>query len=206
MFVVCVFVWIILICTVNAGLGKIHFYIGVLEHNGLIYIRKLRNIVITGNCKQRVHFIFYNIIDRVKIEPLRSKQLMTGKRVAFTCNALEGEQVRFSWTKNGKIIHPGGRIGIVSVDETSTFTIKSVSAADSGEYTCIASNDVSEDRSSAKLMVEGTDQHYITTFSKGSFIFNLVDSFFLNRSQLPSQNYSYTFLFTSNINKFFIKI
>ncbi|OQR79660.1 titin-like [Tropilaelaps mercedesae] len=74
---------------------------------------------------------------------------------SFTCNALEGEQVKFSWTKNGKIIHQGGRIGILSGDETSTFIIKDATTGDSGEYTCIASNDVSEDRSSAKLIVKG---------------------------------------------------
>lgn len=35
-------------------------------------------------------------------------------------------------------------------------TIKSVMSEDSGLYTCIASNEVSEDRSSANLTVEGT--------------------------------------------------
>ncbi|XP_022653211.1 myosin-binding protein C, cardiac-type-like [Varroa destructor] len=93
--------------------------------------------------------------DRVKIEPLRSKEAIIGRRVAFTCNAFEGELVRFSWTKNGKIIYPGGRMTILSGAETSTFTIRSVTSGDSGEYTCIANNDVSEDRSSAKLMVQG---------------------------------------------------
>lgn len=94
-------------------------------------------------------------LDRIKIEPLRSKQSTAGKRIAFTCNAIEGNHVRFSWTKNGKVIYPGARISIMSGDEMSALTIKSVNTNDSGEYTCIASNDASEDRSSAKLIVEG---------------------------------------------------
>lgn len=101
------------------------------------------------------NLLISTVLDRVRIEPLRSKESRVGKRVAFVCNAFEGDRVRFSWTKNGKIIHPEGRIGISSIDETSTFTIRAVTSGDSGEYTCIASNDVSEDRSSATLIVEG---------------------------------------------------
>ena len=80
-----------------------------------------------------------------------------GKRVAFTCNAYEGEQVRFSWTKDGRIVLPNDRIGVSSVDETSMLTIKSVRSEDSGTFTCIASNAVSEDKMAAVLTVEGTN-------------------------------------------------
>lgn len=111
------------------------------------YSINFRNVINSKNV--------FTLLDRVKIEPLRSKEAIIGRRVAFTCNAFEGELVRFSWTKNGKIIYPGGRMTILSGAETSTFTIRSVTSGDSGEYTCIANNDVSEDRSSAKLMVQG---------------------------------------------------
>lgn len=86
---------------------------------------------------------------------MQSRETVQGKRVAFTCNAIEGEEARFSWTKDGKIVHSEGRISIMSGDEMSALTIRGVTTADSGLYTCIASNDVSEDRTSATLKVEG---------------------------------------------------
>lgn len=89
------------------------------------------------------------------MEPLNPKTSGVGRRVAFTCNALEGDAVSFSWTKNGRIVQAGGKYSIMTNDEGSMFTIKSVSTEDSGNYTCIASNALSEDRSTASLVVEG---------------------------------------------------
>ena len=64
--------------------------------------------------------------------------------------------MKFSWTKNGKIILSGlDRFLLSSNQGSSTLTINSISSEDAGEYTCIASNDISEDRSSAQLLVEG---------------------------------------------------
>ncbi|XP_028968510.1 titin-like [Galendromus occidentalis] len=93
--------------------------------------------------------------DQVRVDRISPKETSVGKRIAFTCIAYQGEQVRFSWTKDGKIVSANKRIGISSADETSTFTIKSVNGEDSGNYTCIASNAVSEDKTTTLLTVEG---------------------------------------------------
>lgn len=100
--------------------------------------------------------MFAVIEERIRIEPLTSKRSEVGRRVSFACSAYRGDGAKFAWTKNGKIVHTGIRIGIHVVDgEISTLTLKDVTSEDSGNYTCIASNEVSEDRSTAALVVEG---------------------------------------------------
>lgn len=98
----------------------------------------------------------FSSTDRVRIEPLVSKKSAVGRRVSFACTAFEGDSVKFSWTRNGKILQRGlDRILIATDQGSSMLTISSVSSDDVGDYTCIASNDISEDRSSAHLSVEG---------------------------------------------------
>lgn len=78
------------------------------------------------------------------------------------CALQSGENVEFSWTRDGHLIRPGdSRIGINFVSDVSSLTIKDVHQGDSGIYTCIAKNDVSEDRASAKLLVKG--DYFVTT-------------------------------------------
>ncbi|XP_028968507.1 titin-like [Galendromus occidentalis] len=100
-------------------------------------------------------FIVSDAIDKVRIEALASKVSAAGRRVTFMCTAYEGDSVRFSWTKNGKILQNGsGRFSMTDAGGSSVLTITTVISEDSGLYTCIASNEVSEDRSSANLTVE----------------------------------------------------
>lgn len=95
-------------------------------------------------------------LERVRIEALVSKKSAVGRRVTFTCTAYQGDSTKFSWTRNGKIIqHGADRFVISTNDGNSMLTIGSVTSEDSGDFTCIASNEVSEDRSTAHLTVEG---------------------------------------------------
>ncbi|XP_028968508.1 fibroblast growth factor receptor-like [Galendromus occidentalis] len=93
--------------------------------------------------------------DRVRVETLASRRTSAGKRIGFMCTALEGDHVSFVWSRNGKVLLSGDRISIVSTGESSMLSIKHVHTADGGNYTCIASNPLSEDRTSAQLFVEG---------------------------------------------------
>lgn len=89
------------------------------------------------------------------MDQLQSRKTSTGKRLGFICTALEGDQVKFSWTKDGKIVLSGDRTSILSNAESSMLSIRDVRMEDRGNYTCIASNALSEDRTSARLSVEG---------------------------------------------------
>ena len=68
-----------------------------------------------------------------------------------------GENVEFVWTQNGQVLKPDHRIAISSYSETSTLTIKSAVQRDTGNYTCIAKNELSEDRITSKLVVKGAN-------------------------------------------------
>lgn len=93
--------------------------------------------------------------ERIRVDQIASRKTSAGKRVGLICTALEGEQVKFSWTKDGKILLSGDRISILSTGESSMLSIKDIRMEDGGNYTCIASNALSEDRTSARLQVEG---------------------------------------------------
>lgn len=75
--------------------------------------------------------------------------------MASTCTLYEGDHVQFSWSKDGNLLKSAGRIHIVNTPASSTLTIHGVKSSDSGSYTCIGSNSVSEERVSAGLVVEG---------------------------------------------------
>ena len=91
----------------------------------------------------------------VKVERLHSKTTVVGRRVSFTCESYEGEDVKFSWTRNGSVLRDSSELVIASNVASSTLTILKAQATDAGQYTCIASNKVSEDRVTAALDVEG---------------------------------------------------
>lgn len=71
------------------------------------------------------------------------------------CNAYQGDNVKFSWTRNGKILIPNNDIEIFSMGATSALSLRDTTTEDSANYTCIANNDISEDRSTAFLTIEG---------------------------------------------------
>lgn len=80
---------------------------------------------------------------------------MIGRRVSFTCESYEGDDVKFSWTRNGSVLRNSNGVVIASSVASSTLTILKAQATDAGQFTCIATNRVSEDRATASLAVEG---------------------------------------------------
>lgn len=91
----------------------------------------------------------------MRVERLSSKSTRVGRRVSFMCEAYQGDNVKFTWTKNGSLLKTSSQIIIASNVASSTLTILNAGAFDAGSYTCIASNRASEDRASATLEVEG---------------------------------------------------
>lgn len=73
----------------------------------------------------------------------------------IVCELAQGKDVTFSWTKDGHLLRDGNRIKILNDIESSILKISNVDNGDSGIYTCVANNAISENRVAAKLTIEG---------------------------------------------------
>lgn len=78
-----------------------------------------------------------------------------GKTTSLGCTVAEGENVQFSWLKDGSIINSSARITILSDETGSRLAIRKAESADSGNYTCIARNRAAAARLTVHLVVEG---------------------------------------------------
>ncbi|XP_022706482.1 transmembrane and immunoglobulin domain-containing protein 1-like [Varroa jacobsoni] len=94
-------------------------------------------------------------MDAVQLEPLVNKEVRVGRVAAFLCTLYQGDKVQFTWSKDGTLLRSSGRIQIHSTAASSMITIQRVDPYDAGNYTCIGSNSLSEERTSAHLIVEG---------------------------------------------------
>lgn len=97
-------------------------------------------------------------VENVALEALLPRSVKAGRSATFTCSLTEGKGATFSWTKNGLLLHDSDRVEISNTRKSSLLRIDEVDLADSGLYTCIASGQGSEDRTSAVLTVEGDFQ------------------------------------------------
>lgn len=93
--------------------------------------------------------------ERVKLEAIASKHGTLGRPVKFICSQFEGDNVSFAWSRDGRVLLSDDRLTISNTADSSTLKIYSARQSDSGKYTCIGSNEFSEDRSSAILTIEG---------------------------------------------------
>lgn len=96
------------------------------------------------------------VIDVVRLERIVPKETTHGKRIAFTCLAYQGDEVKFSWSKNGQVLKLNSRVTFYQMESSSTLNIEDIEPTDTGNYSCHASNDISEDTSIAVLRVQGT--------------------------------------------------
>lgn len=107
-----------------------------------------RNLIPISNFKLRS-------AERIVIEKLTSRLSKVGRSGTFTCTLIEGKSAAFSWTRDGRLIQDSGRIQVLNTKRSSMLSIDEIETTDAGNYTCIATNNFSEDRSSASLEVEG---------------------------------------------------
>ena len=63
-----------------------------------------------------------------------------GENVTFTCNAVGNPAPTFSWTRDGSVVNTTSRITFN--ENHKTLTITNVVRGDSGEYICVATNNV----------------------------------------------------------------
>lgn len=90
----------------------------------------------------------------------KSKVVVAGTEISFFCNATtdvsEVSRLKIRWLKNGHEINyfKEGRISKDMRD--SSLHITMATPEDSGSYTCVASNGIDEDQSTAQLTVRGS--------------------------------------------------
>lgn len=91
----------------------------------------------------------------IQLEDMSNKLVDAGQSVRLSCVLQEGTDVEFVWTRNGQVLRSGGHVALNSYAEMSSLNIKQASQSDSGDYTCIAKNQLAENRVSATLTVKG---------------------------------------------------
>ena len=70
----------------------------------------------------------------------QNKTKKEGENVTFTCNAVGNPAPTFSWTRDGSVVNTTSRITFN--ENNKTLTITNVIRGDSGEYICVATNNV----------------------------------------------------------------
>lgn len=89
---------------------------------------------------------------RQKITPL---EINVGSHTKFECEIEEAPDVTFKWYKSGTEIRQSEKYRIVSHHTSSSLELLNPVKADSGEYTCKASNQHGTDSCTASLIVTG---------------------------------------------------
>lgn len=87
-----------------------------------------------------------------KIQPL---EINVGDLARFDSEIEDAPNVNFKWFKSGTEIRQGEKYRIISHLNKSSLEIMKSGNADSGEYTCKATNPNGSDRCSAYLTVSG---------------------------------------------------
>ncbi|KAL0963720.1 hypothetical protein UPYG_G00309990 [Umbra pygmaea] len=91
-------------------------------------------------------------IFKSKIQPL---EINIGSHAKFECEIEEAPNVQFKWFKSGTPLKDGANCRILSRTQTSSLELLSITKADSGEYTCTATNKNGSDTCAATLNVTG---------------------------------------------------
>jgi len=78
-----------------------------------------------------------------------------GDTVELECHMTGSLPIKVTWSKDHKDIRTGGNYKISCVDNTPQLTILKADKADSGRYSCHASNDIGKDSCSTEVSVKG---------------------------------------------------
>lgn len=78
-----------------------------------------------------------------------------GDTVDLECHMTGSLPIKVTWSKDHKDIRTGGNYKISCVDNTPHLTILKADKADSGRYSCHASNDIGKDSCSTEVSVKG---------------------------------------------------
>lgn len=103
-----------------------------------------------------LYFIFLQIL----VPPVFKKKICDmestiGSPVKFECEIEETPNVTFKWFKSDSEIRQSDKFRIISWQSTSSLELLNPTKADSGEYSCRASNKHGSDTCSAKMNITG---------------------------------------------------
>ena len=87
------------------------------------------------------------------VDPGSSVPSLIGDSISIDCAATGDPLPTISWLANGSPVVTGDRLTVDSA--SGRLTIASVEVGDQGTYTCVASNDVGQKRSSVELAEPG---------------------------------------------------
>jgi hypothetical protein len=114
------------------------------------------------------------------IEPFSfQSDLAESMRTRVICGVSRGDSpLRLNWLFDGESLMPSLGANVSSLDQyTSILSIPSLSHINSGEYTCVASNQASEVRYTASLQVKGNVGSFLAFENQKPFVFQLFDIF-----------------------------
>ncbi|KAK8780166.1 hypothetical protein V5799_018494 [Amblyomma americanum] len=108
-------------------------------------------------------------IEAPKIQPFSfANDEQLGKDISVTCAAVRGHQpLHFAWLKNGVRADSASNVEVEEIaGKISTLTVRKLSAADIGNYTCRISNAAGTDEFTSALVVEEIPKLLPFTFPK----------------------------------------
>lgn len=98
------------------------------------------------------------VFDR-KLMPV---EVTVGDSVELECHMTGSLPIKVTWSKDHKDIRTGGNYKISCVENTAHLTILKADKADSGRYSCHASNDIGKDSCSTEVSVKGISGHCLS--------------------------------------------
>ena len=107
----------------------------------MILVRTFKIFLLDNNCLTDQPEIAAHPQNTTRIE---------GDTVTLSCNATGNPLPTISWTRNGSPVTASGRISFS--DDKKQLTITNVNRTDSGEYRCVASNELGSDTSNASTV------------------------------------------------------
>ncbi|KAF7709182.1 hypothetical protein HF521_016032 [Silurus meridionalis] len=125
---------------------------GEMRHSGE-YTCVATNIVGTASCRAKLTLQEprYPPVFERKLSPV---EVSVGSSVELSCHMTGSLPIKVTWSKDHKDIRTGGNYKISCVENTAQLTILKADKADTGRYSCHATNDMGKDSCSTEVTVK----------------------------------------------------
>uniref|UniRef100_A0A8C8VEM4 Ig-like domain-containing protein n=1 Tax=Pelusios castaneus TaxID=367368 RepID=A0A8C8VEM4_9SAUR len=86
--------------------------------------------------------------------PIAPVDVIAGESADFECHISGTQPIKVTWAKNNQELRTGGKYQISYVENIAHLTVLNTDSADSGKYSCHASNEVGKDSCTAQLSIK----------------------------------------------------